>query len=154
MYDPYDLNSANRQNNTHLGFSYGFVGGVVLIIIHIIFLLLFRGKFIGYLFAVFIGWFIYYIVAITAAQRQANLSKFEVYPTNSKKSVGVGATLITSLMAWIFTFFRNLIQDAQGNQVLVEPCTLCFAIVADIAIALAIGAFAGNSIENQNRDLF
>jgi hypothetical protein len=154
MYDPYDLNSINNRKITHFGFSYGFIGGVVLIIIHIIFLLLFQGSFAGYLIAVLIGWLIYYIVAVAAAQRQANIYKFEVGPANSTKSVGVGAALITSLMAWIFTFIRNLILDAQGNLVMVEPCTLCFAIVADIAIALAIGAFAGNSIENQNRDLF
>jgi hypothetical protein len=62
------------------------------------------------------------------------------------KAAGLGAGLTASVLVWVYIIIRGVVRDAFGISIIVEPFSLCVGIFMDVVIAIALGAWGGNSI--------
>lgn len=150
MSDYYEYENESQNNIfSHSGFQYGFVGGSVMIFIHIMLLLIFQGTNKGDLFAWFLAWFVYYFIGRAAAQNHYESQRESLNPTRGVQAAGTGAAMITSVLIWGYIIVRGIFRDALGVFIVVEPVGLFCTILIDILIAIGLGSWAGKSIEKK-----
>lgn len=133
----------------HAGFQYGFSGGLIMIVVHIILLLIFSGTNNGDLLAFFIAWFVYWMVGRMAAQAHYDSQQDELEPLAGVRAAGMGAAMVTSIIIWVFLIVRGIFRDAIGIFVIADPIGIFCAISLDVFIAMAIGGWAGKTVENK-----
>lgn len=145
--DPYD----HKSRSINEGFRVGLVGGIFASLLHLLLPLFSQGAAWGELLAWVLQWFLYLVVARSAAQRQYDKQQMEFDPLNGVQGAGTGAALVTSILTWIFILIRAVVVKAMGDFVIVEPVSLYCIIVIDVLVALALGTWSGNSVAKKYR---
>ena len=140
---------SNKRQST--GFRFGVAGGLIMVTVHLVLFLIFRGTNGGDLLAWFLAWFVYFIIGRMAAQAQYNNQRDDIEPTRGVKSAGTGAALVTSVIIWGFIIVRGVFRDAIGMFIIVDPVCLFFTIIIDVLIAMGLGSFGGSTIANKYR---
>jgi hypothetical protein len=133
------------------GFGYGISGGVIMVVVHLMLLLIFRGANNGDLLAWFLSWFVYFMVGRMAAQAQFISQKYSTLPLRGVESAGLGAGLVASLLIWGFIIVRGIFRDAVGIFIVVDPVGLFCAITVDIMIAMGLGRLGGKMVADKYR---
>ena len=146
----FDSDYKPRRRST--GFRFGVSGGIIMVVVHLILLLIFRGTNGGDLLGWFLAWFVYFMVGRMAAQAQYDNQRDEIqYPLRGVVDAGRGAAMVTCVIIWAFIIVRGVFRDAVGVFVFVEPVSLFFAIMVDFMIAMGLGSFGGKSVANKYR---
>ncbi len=142
MYSYENLPSKNK------GFSYGIIGGLIMVVVHLMLLLIFQGTNQGDLLAFFLAWFVYVMIGRTAAEAHYKQRELQgqIEPCKGCAQAGQGAALITSLVTWSFIIVRAVFRDMVGYFIITDPLGLCVSIVIDVLIALGLGSWAGGTI--------
>jgi hypothetical protein len=153
--DPLDPSGSKRSNIfLNPGFRFGFVGGLIAIVINLFFVLINGGDNRGDLLAWIMQILIYYFIARAAAENQAQVNnrsgQFEIL--RGVTGAGVGAALVTSIMVWIYIIIRGVVRDSFGVFVIVEPVGLFLIILIDVLIALGLGALGGSQVARHHQD--
>lgn len=147
-FDPFN----ERQSRTsNVGFRIGFVGGVMMFFVHLILLFLMAGTNRGDWLASLIGWFVYFFIGRSAAQEQYRLQQSTLEPLRGVREAGIGAALVTCVIAWGIIIVRGVIRDALGITILVEPVSLFCLMIIDGLLALGLGAKGGQTVVNKYR---
>jgi len=147
MSDYYDFEEDKK--NIHAGFRYGFIGGAIMIVAHLILLLIFQGGSGGDWIAFLLAWIVYFFLGQSAAEAQYEQQKESLDATRGVRAAGVGAALVTSLIVWIYVIIRGIVRDAFGVFILAEPISLFCAITLEVLIAMAIGSWSGGMVEKR-----
>lgn len=147
MSDYYDFEEDKKS--IHAGFRYGFTGGIIMVVVHLILLLIFQGSNSGDWIAFLLGWIVYFFLGQSAAETQYEQQKESLDATRGVRAAGVGAALVTSIIVWIYIIIRGIVRDAFGVFVLAEPISLFCAITVEVLIAMAIGSWSGGIIEKK-----
>lgn len=150
MYDdpyfPYEHKQGGCNIFRHPGFRMGFLGGFILVCVHLILLLLFRftnqGDVLGWL----LGWFVYFMIGRAAAQQKYDSQRDTMNPTGGVVAAGAGAALVTSVIVWIYVILRGVFRDYLGMFIIVEPISLFCVMVIDGLVAFGLGSAGGRSI--------
>ena len=142
-----------RSRRGSAGFKYGVGGAILMIVVHLFFLLIFRGTNNGDLLAMFLSWFVYFMVGRGAAQSQYNSQRESINPLRGVKDAGLGAGLIASLIIWGYIIVRGVFRDVLGIPILSEPVGLFCSIVIDVAVAMGLGRLGGYTVEKKYRGL-
>jgi len=146
----YYTDPEKKQNIfSHAGFRYGFIGGAIMVVVHLMLLLIFQGTNKGDLLAWFLAWFVYFMIGRTAAQAQYDQQQDELDSTQGVRAAGTGAAMVTSIIIWIFIIVRGIFRDAVGIFVIAEPVGIFCSITVDVIIAMAIGSWAGRTVEKK-----
>ena len=144
MSDYYDFEEDKK--NIHAGFRYGFIGGAIMIVAHLILLLIFQGGSGGDWIAFLLAWIVYFFLGQSAAEAQ-----YEQQKESLDAPGGIGAALVTSLIVWIYVIIRGIVRDAFGVFILAEPISLFCAITLEVLIAMAIGSWSGGMVDKKYR---
>jgi len=131
------------------GFTVGLTGGLVMIAISLAVFFMNGAETNGDLLVWVLQLVAYFFLGRIAAQQQAEIQQHTYEPTRGIVGAGIGAPLVTSILMWIFLIIRDVVRDALGNIVLLEPITFCGRIIVDVLLAMGIGGFAGRSVEKQ-----
>lgn len=148
----FDYDYQRNPNNPfrHAGFRFGITGGVIMVIVHLMLLLIFRGTNQGDLIGWFIGWFVYVMIGRAAAQAHYNSRIDDPEPTRGVEGAGLGAAMITSLIVWFYIIARAVFREATGYYfIIADPVSLFCAIFIDMVIAMGLGRWAGNMVKNK-----
>lgn len=146
----FDENSPKiRRRN--MGFRYGISGGIIMVVIHLFLLLLFQGTNRGDLLALFLSWFVYFMVGRMAAQAQYNIQREDLQPLRGVGEAGRGASMVACVFIWGFIVVRGIFRDALGVFIIVNPVGLFVAMLVDFIIAMGIGGWAGKTILDKYR---
>lgn len=137
--------------SSHAGFRYGVTGGLIMVFVHLMLLLIFRGTNQGDLIAWFIAWFVYLMIGRMAAQAQYDCQQDGLDATRGVENAGQGAAMVTSFIIWGFIIVRAVFRDAVGYFIIAEPISLCVAIFVDVIIALGLGRWGGMMVANKYR---
>ncbi|MCU0487116.1 MAG: hypothetical protein MUC85_13510, partial [Anaerolineales bacterium] len=72
------FDSAYKPRRRSTGFRFGVSGGIIMVVVHLILLLIFRGTNGGDLLGWFLAWFVYFMVGRMAAQAQYDNQRDEI----------------------------------------------------------------------------
>jgi len=139
------------MKKTHAGFKYGFIGGALLVMMHIILLVLFDGEVTGDWIAFLIALFVYFFIGRAAAESARRGSRYQISLKPDLMGAGVGAGLVSSIIVWIFIILRGIVRDAMGITIAVDPIGLCVLMLVDIGLSMALGGLGARSVKQQHR---
>ena len=137
-----------KKSNASL--SGGLVGFFVMILIHL--LAIFIGN--GYNRWDFIIWliqlFLYFFVANFSGEKQYNLTKDTYRSVKGIASAATGATVITSIMVWLFLLIRYFILVNKGKFIYQSGVAIIFWVLIDLTMAFVIGNIVGRNVEKRH----
>lgn len=153
MNDPYYDSSAPKKYSifSHAGFRFGFVGAVISVSVNLMFILIYSGDTRGDWISWLIQIIIYFFISRSAAEGQYkdNLRSGCFEHLRGVKAAGLGAGLTTSALIWIYIIIRGIVRDAMGIFIVIEPVSFCLMIVADVVLAMGLGAWGGNAVASK-----
>lgn len=152
----YDL-PANRNIFGHPGFQMGLVGGVLMILFHLILLVINQMENRGDLLAWIAQIILYVVIAQTAASKQYQQNQSNLFGEDQSSGIvaaAMGAAFMTSLWVWAFLLARALIADAVGIRILFNPVWVFCNVLLDIILAASIGTAVGNRMVANLRKLY
>lgn len=141
-----------RSIFSHSGFQVGLIGGILMVILHLAFLVVFQGTNTGDLIAWLIQLFLYFILGRVAANKEFRKLVGQGRELGGVQSAGLGAALVMSLIVWLFVIIRSIVRDDPGMFIITNPVGLFCAVVADILIALGLGSLSGKSVLKKQKD--
>jgi hypothetical protein len=146
-----NYNEIEPKKRINAGFRVGLIGGFVMILTSLAVFFMNGADTDGDLLVWFIQLVVYVFLGRLAAQSQAETQLHTYEPTRGVQGAGVGASLTTSIIMWIFIIFRGIVRDAMGMFITIEPVSFCGWIVLDVLLALGIGSWAGHSVVRQHQ---
>jgi hypothetical protein len=136
---------------SHSGFRVGILGGLVMVVVHLFLLVIFDGTTQGDTFAWTFQIFLYFILGRSAAKQEYRKQASQTGDSQSVKSAGLGAALVTSVIIWFYIIVRGIVRDALGVFIVSNPFGLFCMIIIDVLIALGLGSLAGRSIAKKHQ---
>ncbi len=148
-HDPID--QSRRKGIFHnAGFRVGIVCGLVIGILHLVIVIIINRPFSPEIIILWpIKLIVFYLGGYKAAQIQYENQRESVDALGGVQSAGSGAGLVTSLISWFFIFLGAFICDTMGQQVIVEPISLCMGIFLDVALAIGLGSLGEKRVVNR-----
>jgi hypothetical protein len=143
---------AKQRSTGGVTFRAGLIGGGIMMIVRLVMMFITQGSIVGTALSTLIGCFVYFAIGRSAAQQIKSLLEEDGAYNNAVRSAGMGAAIITSITGWLFTLLVNVIRDAQGEQVFVDPRLLCAGLVIDLLIAAGLGAFGSKTVIRRHID--
>jgi hypothetical protein len=143
----FDDSYSKRRHNP--GFTIGFIGGLVMIVISLAVFFMNGADTDGDVLVWLIQLVVYFFLGRIAASQMAEMQQDSFEPTRGIVGAGVGAPLVAGIMMWIYIILRGVVRDAMGMYIVIEPVSFCGWVIIDVLLALGIGGIAGKTVQDR-----
>jgi hypothetical protein len=136
-----------RKHNMHPGFRYGLIGGIGIGVLFFLQIFLRNNYFdlILIILSMPILFLIGRFAGVAKYKDQEDILKLK----ESIQSTGFGAGLTAIVIIWMFIIFRGMLRDFLGENILMEPLSLCMNFVLSAGGATIMGILGAKSVINQ-----